>query len=176
MRSKPFNFPTGSGWAQSRFSLQLNAPLSGEKNYKLSFYVKDPPPPSNDSLCDNPLNNSIRVGISNTDTIFGSHLYTSPLGDSIWKQYSVVFNTQNAEEYLTVKIDTGNINNKDIFVDNFVLVETTEQPNAVYEVNGSNKKLVKVVDILGKEANPKQKGILFYIYSDGSVEKKVFVE
>ncbi len=132
--------------------------------------------PTDTTPCYNVKNNYIQVGISNVDTSFGTHLYTSPLGDSIWKQYSVVFNTQNAEQYVTVEVGIGDTNNYVVYIDNFVLEETTEQPNAVYEVNGSNKKLVKVVDILGKEANPKQKGILFYIYSDGSVEKRIILE
>ena len=38
------------------------------------------------------------------------------------------------------------------------------------------KQLLKVIDILGKAALPKQKGILFYIYSDGTVEKRITIE
>ncbi len=175
--AKPFNFPTGSGWAQSKLSLELDYPLSTDRNYKLSFYIKEPPDiPLNSTGCLESPSNYVNIGISNIDTAFGTHLYTSPLGDSIWKQYSVVFNTQNAEQYITVETGIGDTNDNAVFVDNFVLVETTEQPNAVYEVNGSNKQLLKVVDILGKEALPKQKGILFYIYSDGTVEKRIAIE
>ena len=39
-----------------------------------------------------------------------------------------------------------------------------------------NKNLVKTVDILGREVNSSQAIILFYIYEDGSVEKRVIVE
>ena len=39
-----------------------------------------------------------------------------------------------------------------------------------------NKELLKIVDILGREAIHKKNTLLFYIYSDGTVEKKVFVE
>jgi hypothetical protein len=39
-----------------------------------------------------------------------------------------------------------------------------------------NRKLVQIVDILGREVNPSQNIILFYIYDDGSVEKRVIVE
>ena len=37
------------------------------------------------------------------------------------------------------------------------------------------KHLLKIVDILGKESKSK-KGLLFYIYSDGTVEKKIIIE
>ena len=39
-----------------------------------------------------------------------------------------------------------------------------------------NKKLEKVVDALGREVNQPTNQILFYIYDDGSVEKKFVVE
>ena len=39
-----------------------------------------------------------------------------------------------------------------------------------------NKNLVKTVDILGREVNSSQDIILFYIYEDGSIEKRVIVE
>jgi len=40
----------------------------------------------------------------------------------------------------------------------------------------STRKLDKVVDALGREVNHTNNQILFYIYDDGSVEKKFFVE
>ena len=40
----------------------------------------------------------------------------------------------------------------------------------------TKKSLIKIVDALGKEANHTTNQILFYIYDDGSVEKKVIVE
>jgi|TARA_B110001469_G_scaffold119895_1_gene127892 hypothetical protein len=175
---KPFISPQGNGWMQSKLSLELNIPLSNKKNYKLSFWIKDPPPapPVDTPACSDPLNNLVHIGTSNYDNQFGTHIYSSPLGDSIWKQYSIVFNTQNEEEYITVQVDTGNISQHGVFIDNFVLVETEEQPNAVYELNAGNKKLIKIVDVLGRESKPNSNTPLFYIYSDGTVEKKLIIE
>jgi hypothetical protein len=39
-----------------------------------------------------------------------------------------------------------------------------------------NKRLLKVIDILGKETDEKQSTSLFYIYDDGTVEKKIIIE
>ena len=39
-----------------------------------------------------------------------------------------------------------------------------------------NKKLISIVDVLGREVNKKSNIILFYIYSDGTVEKKIILE
>ena len=178
LASKPFTSPIGNGWNQSKFSLALDHSLSTEKNYKLSFYIKEAPdiPPNSTGCLESP-SNYVNIGLSNTDTAFGTHLYTSPLGDSIWKKYSVVFNTQNAEEHLTVEVGIGDTNYYGVFVDNFVL-EETEEPltTGVNELYSNNKHLVKIVDILGKESQPNKKGLLFYIYSDGTVEKKLIIE
>ncbi len=158
------------------FSFNLFSALSDEKNYKLSFSIRKPPqPPLLTNGCSDPANNYIKVGISNYDNQFGTLLYTSPLGSDEWQEYSVVFNTQNAEEFITVKAGVGDTNNWVVHIDNFVLVENPE-PVGVQEVNSNNKQLLKIVDILGRESKPTATGLLFYIYSDGTVEKKVFVE
>ena len=46
---------------------------------------------------------------------------------------------------------------------------------SVTEIN-KNKSLVKITDVLGREANKKRNTPLFYIYNEGTVEKKIIVE
>ena len=154
----------------TKISFGLSQPLSNEQSYKLSFYIRKPPPPV--PCSQNAKNNYINVGISNNNNSFGTHLITSPLGDSVWTQYSVVFNTQNAEEYVTVEAGTGDTTNWVIHVDNFELSTVT----GIDEVGYYNRQLLKIVDILGKESSPNKKGLLFYIYSDGTVEKRIVIE
>ena len=45
-----------------------------------------------------------------------------------------------------------------------------------YSSNNKNKELLKVTDILGREVNEKRNTPLFYIYKDGTVEKKIIIE
>ena len=40
----------------------------------------------------------------------------------------------------------------------------------------SNRKLEKVIDILGRETKPQTNNPLFYIYDDGTVEKRITIE
>ena len=42
--------------------------------------------------------------------------------------------------------------------------------------NISSRKLIKIVDLLGRETKEKKNGPLFYIYDDGTVEKKIVLE
>ena len=44
------------------------------------------------------------------------------------------------------------------------------------EENTKNKELFKVTDILGRETNGKKKQPLFYIFDDGTVEKRIIIE
>ena len=48
-------------------------------------------------------------------------------------------------------------------------------PSAITEIN-TNKKLIKIVDAFGRNARQNNNGLLFYIYNDGSVEKKVVIQ
>jgi PKD repeat protein/photosystem II stability/assembly factor-like uncharacterized protein len=43
-------------------------------------------------------------------------------------------------------------------------------------VSLGNKKLIKIVDVLGRIVEKSRNTLLFYIYDDGSVEEKIFVE
>ena len=49
-------------------------------------------------------------------------------------------------------------------------------PTGIDDILLNNKQLIKIVDILGKETNSKNNTPLFYIYDDGTVEKKIILE
>jgi hypothetical protein len=44
------------------------------------------------------------------------------------------------------------------------------------EIDGAPKGLLKITDILGRTTKAKINSLLFYIYNNGSVEKKIFIE
>jgi len=181
VHSTPYFTPTGTIWGRSMLSFHLSDTLHSSTNYKLSFYIKKPLEyPTDTTQCYNIDNNSIKIGISNNATNLGTVIYNSPLGGVDWTQYSVVFNTINMERYITLEVDTGDTNNYVVYTDNFVLEETSEPATvfvtATNEMPQQEKKLVKIVDILGKESSSNATGLLFYIYSDGSVEKKLIIE
>ena len=44
------------------------------------------------------------------------------------------------------------------------------------EIYSTNKELIKIVDVLGKEVEKRTKGILFYIYNNGMSEKEIIIE
>ncbi|MBC8266244.1 MAG: aryl-sulfate sulfotransferase [Flavobacteriales bacterium] len=50
----------------------------------------------------------------------------------------------------------------------------TNIPTYLEEIN-TNKKLLKITDVLGRECLPKKNATLFYIFDDGTVEKKLII-
>jgi hypothetical protein len=50
-------------------------------------------------------------------------------------------------------------------------------PTAITDINASsNRKLISIVDVLGRESNGTRNEPLFYIYDDGTVEKQIIFE
>lgn len=66
-----------------------------------------------------------------------------------------------------------NINTSSVFLNKIVpdLVSSTTNVQAT----NPNKKLLKIVDVLGRETIHKKNTLLFYIYSDGTVEKRIII-
>ncbi len=162
---------------QGKVSLELDASLLSTKHYKLTFYAKSPPTDIPTSFCITKKGNFVDIGISNNDTTFGIPLFSIPLADTSWQKYTYVFKTQNSEEYITIQAGLNGTINKSILLDNFTLVETEEPLTVgINESPQQGKKLLKIVDVLGRETIPKNNTPLFYIYSNGTVEKKVFIK
>ena len=49
-------------------------------------------------------------------------------------------------------------------------------PLGIDDIVLDNKKLIKIVDILGRDKNKNKNEILFYLYDDGKVEKRIILE
>jgi len=65
-------------------------------------------------------------------------------------------------------VANGNIDSQHYFSNNCPTTSITEHT--------TNKELLKVTDLLGREAKDTKNEILFYIYDDGTVEKRIVIE
>ena len=159
------------GGSVEMFSFNLNKNLIIDTYYKLSFYTKIAPPYPITLVTYQ--TTDIVIGGSDYEDYFGNTICTIPQPDtSLWQLREYIFYNTNPYSFLTV---SGSMANGwgYLFLDNFVLEEVTV--NAIYETN-NNRQRLKIVDILGKESSSNKKGLLFYIYSDGTVEKKLIIE
>ena len=53
---------------------------------------------------------------------------------------------------------------------------TCDEPSLSINNLSNVKSLITAIDVLGREANEKKNGVIFYIYSDGTVHKKMIIE
>jgi len=58
--------------------------------------------------------------------------------------------------------------------DTVISVSTTSLPNQMQTNN--NKKILSIIDILGRQSKGLKNQPLFYIYDDGTVEKRIVIE
>jgi len=59
--------------------------------------------------------------------------------------------------------------------DKFEITNTTPTINE-QELTANQKKLINIVDVLGRSVNATAKTPLFYMYNDGTVEKRIIIE
>ena len=87
-----------------------------------------------------------------------NYLFSTPLSSASgqveicsWTEYPIDMQNNNDTSCITTTILSDNI-----------IIE--------------DKKILKLVDILGRETNGTRNKFLFYIYDDGTVEKKIILE
>jgi hypothetical protein len=60
--------------------------------------------------------------------------------------------------------------------DTCVLTYNSSPTAILYPSYNNEKEIIKITDILGRETKEKKNTPLFYIFDDGTVEKKIIIE
>jgi hypothetical protein len=116
-------------------------------------------------------------------------LKTNNLGDTIWTNSIEVGDSLTEVGYLEQTIDGGYFlvamiegrTTKEDGKGIIYLIKTDGNGNVtstfnIPTINTSKGKLLKIVDMLGRETKGKTNEPLFYIYDDGTVEKRIVIE
>lgn len=172
--------------------VKLIEPLTNEKTYKITFYYSLAETYSSmlvtnmgvffssDSIASGYLNN----GIVDTNTI-------TTIDYANWHEFSVEYVANGEEKYLLIgnfndSINTNRIINPQhqnahtanricyIYIDDVSVVDINS--TGITSLNAQDKQLLKIVDVLGRETKEKKNTPLFYIYNNGTVEKKIIIE
>ena len=127
-------------------------------NSTVATYVVTEPPPITASISQSVLDLTVNVsgGIS-------PYSYTWNTGDTL----STITPLVNGIYDCDVKDKAGCIIN--------VVFTVTNVPSSILEFN-SKRTLLKITDILGKERKENRNELLFYLYDDGAVEKRIVIE
>ena len=127
-------------------------------NSTLETYVINEPPTLTASI-----SQSVFDLTANVSGGIPPYSYTWNTGDTL----STITPSSNGIYSCDVKDKAGCIIN--------IVFNVTNVPTSVLEFN-SERKILKITDILGKEIKGNRNELLFYIYDDGTVEKKIIIE
>ena len=110
-----------------------------------------------------------------TIPIFTGAAWT-PSSNNDWDSETINLNNYNNEDDFMLRFRNVNDYENNLFLDNINV--SASGTSAINDIHSSERILIKIVDVLGKETtNTKRKNTpLFYIYDDGSVEKKIIVD
>ncbi|MEC9208831.1 MAG: hypothetical protein VX762_00200 [Bacteroidota bacterium] len=123
--------------------------MPGEQRLSLNFEV--------------PIGNDMELGISTNN----SGLYRNNSGADY---------PYNIGEIISINSSSAGNNYYYFYYDIEVETACIILPSDANNISQDYKKLIKTKDILGKETNTKQNNIYFYIYDDGTVEKRIVIE
>ena len=119
----------------------------------------------------------VEIGLSNGEYTFGESIHQSDLPTPGWSTQTVVFQAlSDTINYITCKVvqAEGAIGRNALFIDNFVL--STDTSTVGWQELQNTPQLLRIIDVLGRESKPKPNVPLFYIYTDGTVEKRLIIE
>ena len=99
------------------------------------------------------------------------------------KEFDISTSPPTLDEYrtMTYTYDSYNRNIKEEYWDNNQLTGDFADyiyftPTTAIQEHTTNKELLKVTDLLGRETKGSKNEVLFYIYDDGTVEKRIAIE
>ena len=107
------------------------------------------------------------------------------IGTNIQAQFtSYILNPFSIQNYnddysLCEFVDLDNDGDLDLMISGDGLLQYLENltiVNAITETQNPNNNLLKITDLLGRETKGTKNEVLFYIYDDGTVEKRIVVE
>ena len=85
------------------------------------------------------------------------------------------FMATNNPALLCVEVDNVPLANYIWLIDNTAVFSTNCNPSAISEMH-LQRRVIKVVDLFGKEVTKQTNQPLFYIYDDGTVEKRIIIK
>ena len=102
--------------------------------------------------------------------------------DSMWNSHQIYNNLNNGQPYDTINICITYLDNSGystccvIWVWNGLFWARISSVTSVGEIGSFEKKLIKVVDVLGREASINSNQTIFLIYEDGTIEKRCIIK
>jgi len=85
------------------------------------------------------------------------------------------FMATNNPNLLCVEVDNVAYANYTWLIDNTAVFSTNCNPSAISEID-IDRRLIKIIDVFGREVVSQKNKYLFYVYDDGTIQKKMAIE
>ena len=104
-----------------------------------------------------------------------THLTQNSTRDTLDFDFEVNFNSNNFSHNTVIngQLLLGDMNSN---CSTSVYIILQNSSSFITQDNVQNKELIKMIDIFGREAQVKKNEPIFYIYDDGTVEKKIVLD
>ena len=104
-----------------------------------------------------------------------THLTQNSTRDTLDFDFEVNFNSNNFSHNTVIngQLLLGDMNSN---CSTSVYIILQNSSSFITQDNVQNKELIKMIDIFGREAQVKENEPIFYIYDDGTVEKKIVLD
>jgi len=123
-------------------------------------------------------NQIVTIDLSNQPLLFevscGSNQLTSLNMKNGNNQGLWYFQSTNNPSLLCIDVDDVAWADYNWSTDSWTSFSTNCSSTSINQTENSNRRLVKITDVLGRETSLKKNVILLLIYNDGTIEKKVF--
>lgn len=122
---------------------------------------------------------SICLYTNNQDTVAFSTIRLDTISE--YTKFEIQLNYLNklTSDSVHIMLQNSDLNcNSPVLVCNLFYIDALEFSNTttIKEIQNSNKTLLKIIDILGRTTKDATNTPLFYIFNDGTVEKKIIIE
>jgi hypothetical protein len=104
----------------------------------------------------------------------GGNLHVSGIDIEVDSEDNIYVNGTTTSNPTIVGDSSYTINGPSVFIAKMTPSIVSSTTNIL--APNPNKKLLKIVDVLGRETYPNKNVPLFYIYDDGTVEKRIVIE
>ena len=96
-----------------------------------------------------------------------------PNNNNDWASVVIDLSSYTNQDDFAIKFRNVNQYENNLFIDNINLWDNNTSIN---QIINSDRKLLKIIDVLGRESSSSKHSILLYIYDDNSVEKKIILK
>ncbi len=112
------------------------------------------------------------LNLVTTSPSFNGFSWT-PNNNNDWSSENIDLSNYTNQDDIALKFRNVNQYENNLFIDN---INLSENNTSISQLASNTKKVIKIIDLLGKTKSKNSNGVFIYIYDDFSTEKKIIIQ